>query len=434
MIREFHLSPPGKGLGVSCDAEGAFVGAIPILSRLRKGGKDEWHLRDCEQLSEEISEHFGLPIDMSSKTGGLSVVAKALNEGDVARAQIGTVLLGIPDPPALSKGACSRDQTIKLIRDLHWSKMINWDSHGVLEKAGYNPDELRGEHARWASGGGNIGTRSKPKVSTVPGPAHNRTISGSQDPGQGSNYWQTLGTTLSRDAESLFAEIGRAKTDENNTNLTIGAAEAHAAEEAYNAVERVMEHPLGGSMPITPEFPIWGYGDNATLAPERPVTVGDFVAPASNLLSILPIGEVSRAAEFSELAASDSEAFIIRPLDLPTSFDITRPVGRYVIPTNVAPGTTTYGNLVHVQIGNIVQGSFPNVNMTLRTSPAIRGVDIEIPLLRVPDVGFKFAEIKALTDDGFRSFNTQIARWKLSDSVLAITYDYEGNIYYGFPR
>jgi hypothetical protein len=35
-MREFHLSPPGKGLGVSCDAEGVFVGAIPLLNRLRK--------------------------------------------------------------------------------------------------------------------------------------------------------------------------------------------------------------------------------------------------------------------------------------------------------------------------------------------------------------------------------------------------------------
>jgi hypothetical protein len=95
LIREFHLSPPGEWRGVSCDAEGAFVGAIPILNRLRKGGKDEWHLRDCEQLSEQISEQYGLPIDMSSKTGGLRVIANALNEGDVARAQIGAVLLGI---------------------------------------------------------------------------------------------------------------------------------------------------------------------------------------------------------------------------------------------------------------------------------------------------------------------------------------------------
>jgi hypothetical protein len=78
LTREFHLSPPGTGLGVSCDAEGAFVGGIPILDRSRKNGEDEWHLHDCEDLSRQISMRYCLPIDMSSKTGGLRVIANAV--------------------------------------------------------------------------------------------------------------------------------------------------------------------------------------------------------------------------------------------------------------------------------------------------------------------------------------------------------------------
>jgi hypothetical protein len=137
LIREFHLSPRESGRGVSCDADGAFIGTVPLLKRLRRNGKDAWRLRDCEQLSEQISEHYGLPIDMSSKKGGLKVIASALNQGDVARAQIATVLLGIPDPPQLSKRACTRDGMITLIRDLHWSGLLKWD-----------PDE----HPRWPAG------------------------------------------------------------------------------------------------------------------------------------------------------------------------------------------------------------------------------------------------------------------------------------------
>ena len=95
LIREFHLSPAGEG-GVSCDADGAFVGHIPVLIRLRNDGKGEWQPRDCEELSKQMSAHYGLPIDMSSKRGGLKAIASALNEGEVARAQIATVLLGIP--------------------------------------------------------------------------------------------------------------------------------------------------------------------------------------------------------------------------------------------------------------------------------------------------------------------------------------------------
>ncbi len=136
LIREFHLSPPGKG-GVSCDADGAFIGTIPILTRLHLNGKDEWHLRDSERLSKQMSAVYGLPVDMSSKTGGLKSVANALNEGDVARAQIATVLLGIPDPPQLFKVARWRDRMITLIRDLHWSGMLKWD-----------PDK----HPRWPAG------------------------------------------------------------------------------------------------------------------------------------------------------------------------------------------------------------------------------------------------------------------------------------------
>ena len=136
MIREFHLSPRGKG-GISCDEGGAFVGAIPILQRLRRSGKDEWQPRDCDGLSEDMGGQYGLPIDMSRKRGGLKAIAKALNEGDVARAQIAAVLLGVPDPLPLSKHASSRRQMIELVRDLHWSGMLKWDP---------------AEHPRWLTG------------------------------------------------------------------------------------------------------------------------------------------------------------------------------------------------------------------------------------------------------------------------------------------
>jgi hypothetical protein len=126
LIREFHLSPRGRG-GISCDEGGVFVGAIPFLHQLRRSSKDEWQPRDCDGLSEQMSAHYGLPIDMSPKTGGLKAIAKALNEGDVARAQIATVLLGVPDPLPLSKGASSRQRMIGLICDLHWSGMLKWD-------------------------------------------------------------------------------------------------------------------------------------------------------------------------------------------------------------------------------------------------------------------------------------------------------------------
>jgi len=138
LIREFRLSPPGRG-GVSCDANGAFVGCVSLLQRSHTHGDQRWEPRDCEQLSHEIGSEFGLPIDLSKKAGGLKAICNALNEGDVARAQIATVLLGIPEPPHLTKRVRSESEMITFIRDLHWSGLIKRD---------WDPDF----HPRWPAG------------------------------------------------------------------------------------------------------------------------------------------------------------------------------------------------------------------------------------------------------------------------------------------
>lgn len=88
---------------MSCDTNGAFVGSIPLLQRSEANGRPRWEPRDNNHLSKDLGVAFGLPIDISSKTGGLKAICNALNEGDIVRAQIATVLLGIPDPPELVK-------------------------------------------------------------------------------------------------------------------------------------------------------------------------------------------------------------------------------------------------------------------------------------------------------------------------------------------
>lgn len=139
MDREFRLAPAGSGRGISCDANGAFVGSVPLLKRSRMNGKDAWQPRDCGQLSEQIGAEFGIPVDLSPKMGGLDAISRALNEDDVARAQIVTLLLAIPDPPPFSEGIPSSDGMIKLVQTLQSSGMI---------KADWNPDD----HPRWPAG------------------------------------------------------------------------------------------------------------------------------------------------------------------------------------------------------------------------------------------------------------------------------------------
>jgi hypothetical protein len=324
---------------------GAFVGAIPILNRLRKNGKDEWRPRDCEQLSEQIGEHYGLPIDMSSKTGGVRAIAGALNEGDVARAQIATVLLGIPDPPALSKGACSRDALIRFIRDLHWSGLIKLDGdeslpagevvtsnnteqqRHALTKAGYNPDEPRDERGRWTNGtGGSVEPDTagrSPRIQL----ADAGTSDASDDPvaeaaaraaaaarrntgtaysqakpvdSDHEDFWQALGSRLSHEAKSALWEIGRTQIDDSNANLAIATDEANVIAHALRAYGDYRSKPWIGRDGLPVQVPVIDTGDplsdraalmghnlfepNAPLT--RPGTNADWIDPLINLASV----------------------------------------------------------------------------------------------------------------------------------------------------
>jgi hypothetical protein len=169
LIREYRLSPPGSGCGVSCDENGAFVGNIPLLKRSNFHGKDRWEPRDCNELSRQVGRQFGLPVDMSPKIGGIEAISNALNEGNVARAQIATLLLGIPEPPTRSQDSGFRGAMVKFILHLHWSGLLGLEGDrsaiaklsaepSVVEKdrlakAGYNPDEPRDQRGRWTNGG-----------------------------------------------------------------------------------------------------------------------------------------------------------------------------------------------------------------------------------------------------------------------------------------
>ncbi len=151
MNREFSLAPPGSGSGVSCDADGAFIGDIPLLKRA--GADGEWEPRECAELSERISAEFGLPIDMTSKIGGLHVISRALNEDNLARAQVATVLLGIPEPPPMSSGTTPHYELIKFVRSLCWTGLINASDISDLQKAGFNSAEPRDDCGRWTCEG-----------------------------------------------------------------------------------------------------------------------------------------------------------------------------------------------------------------------------------------------------------------------------------------
>jgi len=64
----------------------------------------------------------------------------------------------------------------------------------------------------------------------------------------------------------------------------------------------------------------------------------------------------------------------------------------------------------------------------------MRGVDVQVPSPKIEDVGFEFAEIKPLSRRGRSRFNNQVLNvWDLEGRAQPITYDRNGNIFYGFP-
>ncbi len=435
----FRLDQDPKGRGLRCDSDGLFLGGEALLRRDEAG---IFETRQSAELLRTFIRIYGEETDWESRLRSVKLVANALNKKDMARAMMTAVLMRLPEPR---------------------SQILISDVDGVLARADFNPDEPRDERGQWTRDGdggvesgdvnGNPGVQladtgrsdiagdpvaeaaARAATSSHHAPAasnsHDRSVGGAPK-----GFWETLGSNLSNDVEFALSEIGRAEAIQSNADRAVGDAELNVVAEGADAVNQFLERPVGGSMPITPDFPIWGgYGMDMTLAPTRPITVGDFVAPAVNLVSVLPIGEGgSAAAELSELAATESKSFIVLPVELPENFNIAWPVGRYEIPADTVPGTTRYGDLVGEQIGKLFQDRLPLVDMILRGKPGMRGIDIELPVTDVPKLGARYLEIKPLSESGYYRFRSQIARWKLSEPVLAVTYDDHGNIYYGFPK
>jgi hypothetical protein len=124
--RTFRLRPEG----VRCGPEGLFVGLVPLLRRRQDShGREGWSVRPEEELNNELTARYGLPIDTAAKTGGLASVAHALDRGDLALAGIAAVLLQFPDPPPLEKGGPAADDWARLAAELAASRLLKgeWD-------------------------------------------------------------------------------------------------------------------------------------------------------------------------------------------------------------------------------------------------------------------------------------------------------------------
>ena len=127
-LRAFSLSPRQDNDRVSCGLEGAFVGSIPLLTRVFiDAGTSDWTVRPIDEINDELSARYRLPIDVTSKADAMALVANALNRDDLAMAAIVTVQMQLPDPPALAKCNESADELVQRAFELHHSCLLKAD-------------------------------------------------------------------------------------------------------------------------------------------------------------------------------------------------------------------------------------------------------------------------------------------------------------------
>jgi hypothetical protein len=152
--RRFGLSDI-FGIGVSCGAGGVFVGAIPLLEKVcgrveASGRPDQWEARPVSDINRDLSACYGVPVEFDRKIDGLRRIAQALSRGDLFHAQIATLHLQIPDPPALPGLAQAPGEMIQLARQLQASELLKGD---------WDP----AKHPRWPTGSpGGIGGEFAP--------------------------------------------------------------------------------------------------------------------------------------------------------------------------------------------------------------------------------------------------------------------------------
>ncbi len=126
---------------VECDEDGPRVGGIALLRRTGPApDARRWRLPPLAEIERGLASAYGCEIGAAGKLGGLRVVADALDRGELARAQIATLLLRLPDPPPSSANAVDRANLEKRLRDGGLLKDWDPDRHpraGVAPNPGW---------------------------------------------------------------------------------------------------------------------------------------------------------------------------------------------------------------------------------------------------------------------------------------------------------
>ena len=100
-ITEHKLVPRG-GAGLCCDEEGVALGPVPLVVRSgTAGGRREYVARPPAEIVDALQVAFGPIADEAAHHTArvLGGIAKALTDGETARAAIAAVQIGLRNEP-----------------------------------------------------------------------------------------------------------------------------------------------------------------------------------------------------------------------------------------------------------------------------------------------------------------------------------------------
>jgi hypothetical protein len=121
--RWFALATKPDSVRMRCDENGAFWGPVNLFTKTANTMRGQsWAPRALSELNRELTAICKLPIDLASKMNGLNVVARALNDGNIALAQIAMLNLRLPDLPSLQKAA-PLEHLLEVARGLRESRL-----------------------------------------------------------------------------------------------------------------------------------------------------------------------------------------------------------------------------------------------------------------------------------------------------------------------
>ncbi len=107
-------------------------------------------------------------------------------------------------------------------------------------------------------------------------------------------------------------------------------------------------------------------------------------------------------------------------------------IGSFPVPDDLTYGTTNFGIYAHEQLAKLLDKLYPRVKFILRLGRGQKGIDVEVPddPRLPPSLREKSLELKPRTPSGERRFYRQKEEWGVP--VDPLSYDQDGNIYYGF--